>query len=238
MKKVDVPVAEAVLGHRAVQPLLIALAAVILVALLAPYLISPLLRAWTQPVAPVSAEPWPTAPASYSAPAVAVAVTPRPTLVALPEPTWQELSYLTTVEFTTATVIEEERSAEVLMIGNLVTDRLLLKAVGEVQVGINLAQVDNVQITGKKIRFVAPKPEVTSVELLPDQSQIYDRQQVLFLSQYSGMETAALEKARIQLRDDIANNASMMKMAQNFARLQLTEFLQKAGFATVEIEFR
>lgn len=238
MKKLDVPWEDAAWRPRSVQPLLIALAAVILVALCAPFLIPAILQTWAEPVAPVSNEPWPTAPASYRAPAVALAMTPRATPVALPEPTWQELSYLTTVEFTTATVIEEERSAEVLMIGNLVTDRLLLKAVGEVQVGINLAQVKAVQITGKQIRFVAPKPEVTSVELLPDQSQIYDRQQVLFLSQYSGMETAALEKARVRLHDDIANNASMMKMAQDFARLQLTEFLQKAGFATVEIEFR
>lgn len=238
MKKVDVPLGEMVLGSRTVQPVLIALAAVILVALIAPLVLPPILEAWTEPAAPISNEPWPTAPASYSAPAVAIAATPRATLPALPEPTWQELSYLTTVEFTTATVIEEQRSAEVLMLGNLVTDRLLLKAVGEVQVGINLAGVSNVQINGKRISFVAPKPEITSVELLPDQSQIYDRQQVLFLTQYPGMETAALEKARIQLRNDIADNPSMMKMAQDFARLQLTEFLQKAGFATVEIEFR
>jgi Protein of unknown function (DUF4230) len=239
MKKLDARLEDAPWSHRSVQPVLVALAAVVLVALLAPYVLPPLLHAWGKPPAPVSTEPWPAAPASYSPPVLAAAVAPpRTDLPPLPEPTWQELSYLTTVEFTTATVIEEQRLAEVLMIGNLVTDRLLLKAVGEVQVGINLAEVDNVQITGKKISFVAPKPEITSVELLPDQSQIYDRQQVLFLTQYPGMETAALEKARIQLRSDIASNASMMKMAQDFARLQLTEFLQKAGFATVEIAFR
>jgi hypothetical protein len=52
------------------------------------------------------------------------------------------------------------------------------------------------------------------------------------------MEKQALEQARLQIRTDVAQNNSMMKLAEDFARLQLTEFLRKTGFATVEIQFQ
>ena len=39
------------------------------------------------------------------------------------------------------------------------------------------------------------------------------------------------------MRAEIDDNASMMKLAQEFARLQLTEFLHKTGFSEVEIHF-
>jgi hypothetical protein len=59
----------------------------------------------------------------------------------------------------------------------------------------------------------------------------------LFLSQSAGLESEALEKARQQLRQEIGGNESMNKLAQEFARLQLAEFLRKAGFTAVEITF-
>jgi hypothetical protein len=212
--------------------------ALALVALVIPFTVHPLLQ-WWQADTNAASEPWPVAPPTYAPPVVAAVsignaqVTPVP----LPAPIWQELSYLTSVEFTTATVVQEERTTEVPWLGTVVSDRLLLKAVGEVQVGIDLKQVRNVQISGKTIRLTAPEPMVTSVELLPQKSEVYERVNVWLLSQYAGLETSALEQARRQMHDDIENNASMMKLAAEFARLQLTEFLQKTGFTTVEITF-
>jgi hypothetical protein len=203
-----------------------------------PFTVHPLLQ-WWQADTNAAREPWPAAPPTYAPPVVAAVsvgnaqVTPVP----LPAPIWQELSYLTSVEFTTAAVVQEERTTEVPWLGTVVSDRLLLKAVGEVQVGIDLKQVRDVQISGKTIRLTAPEPMVTSVELLPQKSEVYERVNVWLLSQYAGLETSALEQARRQMHDDIENNASMMKLAAEFARLQLTEFLQKTGFTTVEITF-
>lgn len=239
MKNLDLQMEETLWPGRALRTGLIVVSAILLVVLFAPFTIRPFLQNWKAKETPLAGvqEPWPTARATYAAPIIAAASTPRPTPVSLPEPTWQELNYLTSVEFMASSVVEQERTADLLVVGKVVTDRLLLKAVGKVQVGINLGQVSHVQINGKKIHFSVPAPEVTSVELLPDQSKIYDRQQAAFLSQYEGMEKAALEQARLQLRTDVTNNASMMKLAQNFARLQLSEFLHKAGFVTVEIDF-
>ena len=223
---------------RLAQVALLLIIAVALVALLLPFTVHPLLQWWQH--SPLAAnEPWPSAPPTYAPPRLAAGNQPdtRPVATALPAPVWQELSYLTSVEFTTSSVVQEERTTELPWLGNVVSDRLLLKAVGEVQVGIDLAQVKDVHITGKTIRFTAPRPMVTSVELLPQQSQIYESATVWLLSQYPGLETAALERARQQMHHEITTNESMMKLAQEFSRLQLIEFLQKAGFSKVEITF-
>lgn len=238
MKKV-ISVAAATAAVRPAQAALLLVIALAVVTLSIPFAIAPLVQQWGRTAAPAAREEWPAAPPTYAPPVIGalqdtrLLITPTP----LPAPVWQQLSYLTTVEFTTSTVAQEERSVELPIVGYVVSDRMLIKVVGEVQVGIDLSQVRDVQVAGKMIRFTAPAPEVTSVELLPEQSQIYDSLNVFLLSQYPGLESAALEKARLQIRADIANNASMMKLAQEFSRLQLTQFLQKTGFSTVEINF-
>ncbi|MCE7981198.1 MAG: DUF4230 domain-containing protein [Caldilinea sp. CFX5] len=236
MKKVARPVA--LVAARPAQAALLIVIALALAALVIPFTVHPLLL-WWQAGADTASEAWPDAPATYAPPLVAPInqSAPQATPIPLTAPVWQELSYLTSVEFTTATVVQEERTTELPWLGKVVSDRLLLKAVGEVQVGIDLKKVHDVQISGKTIRFTAPEPMVTSVELLPEKSEVYERVNVWLLSQYAGLETSALEQARRQMRDDITNNASMMKLAAEFARLQLTEFLQKIGFTTVEITF-
>lgn len=229
---------------------LVTLTALVFVALVAPFMIRQLKVAGSEPIhnAPSEPEAWPTPPSTYAPRALGLASalrpTPQPTAPPppLPAPVWQELNYLTSVEFTTSSVVVEQRTTDlelggVQLLNGVVTDRLLLKAVAKAQLGINLGQVSNVEITGTTISLIAPNPEVVSIELLPDQSQIYDSVQVWFLSQYQGLEKDALEKARRQLHDEVAGNASMMKLASEMARVQLTEFLHKAGFTKVTITF-
>lgn len=236
MKKVARPVA--LVAARPAQVALLIVIALALVALLIPYTVYPLLQRW-QARADAASEPWPNAPPTYAPPLLAASnqSNTQATPIPLMAPVWQELSYLTSVEFTTATIVQEERTTELPWLGKVVSDRLLLKAVGEVQVGIDLKGVRNVQISDKAIRLSVPEPIVTSVELLPQKSEVYERVNVWLLSQYAGLETSALEQARQQMSADIENNESMMKLAQEFARLQLTEFLHKIGFKTVEIIF-
>jgi hypothetical protein len=239
MRGFDLQPAPGAAAPRPANRLLIVLAAALLVALLSPWVLRPLVERWTTPaVAPATDEAWPAAPATYAPPTVGPpAALLAPTATPLPPPVWRELSYLTTVEYTTASVVEVNRKTAVPWLGEMTTNRLLLRAVGAVQMGVDLSKVRDVTIEGTAIRLVAPRPVVTSVELLPEESQIYDHQQVLFLSQSAGLESEAMEKARQQLRQEIGGNESMNKLAQEFARLQLAEFLRKAGFTAVEITF-
>lgn len=202
---------------------------------------------------PNAAEPWPTVPATFVPVTLGVVAQPLRTAAPLAPPEWRKLNHLTTIEFTTASIVMQERTADyedflrsVPMVGDtflptlgkdVVTDRLIMKVVGKVQLGVDLAQIADVQVTGSRIRLRLPQPTVVAVELLPEQSQIFTRQQIWFLSQYAGLENAALEQARTQLRTEVAANPDFINLAAEMARLQLTEFLRKAGFTTVEITF-
>lgn len=195
-----------------------------------------------------TSEAWPAAPATFTAtpppspratlPPPATA-TPTPTPTPLPPPVWEELGHLTSIRFTTSTVVERERQRQGLsaLIGS---DRVLLMAVGEVQAGVDLGQIgpEDVEIDGTRVRVVLPHATVTGVELLPGQTRIYDSEQSWILSEYEGLETEALEQARLQLRQEAANSQGMMALADRVARLQLADLLYKLGFTEVEIVFR
>ena len=157
-------------------------------------------------------------------------------------------------QYTASSIVMQERTADfeeflrtVPWVGDtflpalgkdVVTDRLVLKAVGKVQLGVEMAEVADVQINGGAIRFSLPQPKVVTVEILTDQSQIIEQQHFWLLSQYAGLESAALEAARAQLQREVAADQAMLRTTAAMARMQLTNFLRKSGFATVEITFR
>ncbi|MEZ4728790.1 MAG: DUF4230 domain-containing protein [Caldilineaceae bacterium] len=224
---------------------------VALTLLIAPLVLSRIYPRLMPPAQPATVhEPWPTAPATFIAVAPPSIAQPTPTP---PIPEWRKLNHLTTIEFSTASIVMQQRTADyeeflrtLPLVGDtfvpalgkdVVTDRLVMKAVGKVQLGVDLAQVSDVAVTGKQIRLRLPPPSVVAVEILPEESQIFDSQNVWFLSQYAGMETAALEQARTQLYSEVAANKELLKLTAEMARLQLTTFLRKAGFTTVEITF-
>lgn len=239
--------------------LLIALLMALLVTmLLTPFLLDRLNRFWPastnaavdsfpQSSANSPGNEWPTPPSKLLATSDLVVDTavptstsmprPTPTLRALPTPAWREISYLTSTRVTASTIVEAERTTSIALLGDITTDQLLLKAVGNVLIGVDLSRVSNVEVEGRKIRLSLPDPEVIAVELLPEKSQIYDKASVLFLSQYDGLETDALDQAQAQLRSEVAENDSLIKLARDLARLQLTEFLESTGFRSVEIDF-
>ena len=151
---------------------------------------------------------------------------------------WEELGYLTSIEYTTSTVVEKERSRSGL--GALLgTDHILLTAVGRIQMGIDLGQIDesDVELDGASITVVLPRAMVISVELLPEESRIYESDKSWLFSEYEGLEVAAMEQARQQLLDQANNNEGMSELAETLARLQMTEFLRSVGYEEIEITF-
>ncbi len=78
---------------------------------------------------------------------------------------------------------------------------------------------------------------VISVDLLPEESRIYDSDRSWLFSEYEGLELAAMEQARQQLLDQAMHNEGMSEMAETLARLQLTEFLRSIGYQEIEIQF-
>jgi len=136
-------------------------------------------------------------------------------------------------------VVERERERQGLS-SLLGTDRVLLMAVGEVQAGVDLSRIEpeDVEIEGTRVRVAVPHAAVTSVELLPGETRIYDSERSWILSEYEGLETEALEQARVQLREEAQSSEGMMALADRVARLQLADLLYTLGFTEVEIVFQ
>ena len=124
--------------------------------------------------------------------------------------------------------------------GILGSDRVLLMAVGRVFVGTDLSEVldPDAEIEGTSLRAVLPHAKILSVELLPEESRVFDSNQSWLFSQYEGIEVEALKEARIQLVQWVEDSPSMLELAEKVATLQLSQFLRKAGFEDVEITYR
>lgn len=169
--------------------------------------------------------------------------TPSPTRTPTPTPLpplyWEELGYLTSMEYTTSTMVEMARTRS--GIGAVLgSDRILLLAVGRIQMGVDLKLIDDsdVDVDRTSIRVLLPRAMVISVELLPDESILYESDKSWLFSEYEGLEVAAMEQARQQLLEQAETNRGMIELAETLTRLQLTEFLRSLGYQEVEIQFR
>jgi hypothetical protein len=191
-------------------------------------------EAWPTPIA--SATPTTTATPKPDATATATP-TPTPTPTPKPPPPWQELGYLTSIEDTETVVVEHERRRG---LGGIIGERILLKTHGTVQMGIDLSQIadDDVEIEDSTITVTLPPVIITNVQLVPDQTQIYDTTGTFLLANYEGLETEAISKAQAQLEAAAANNTKMFELTERIAKAQLENLLYQLGFDDVALTFK
>ena len=144
------------------------------------------------------------------------------------------------MEYTATTVVERVRARP--GIGGLLLgdDRVTMLVVGKIRAGVDLGALrpSDVQTDDRRIRVRLPRARVLSVELLPEASRIFDSRRSWLFSEYEGLEVEAMDEARRRLREEATQNAEMLGIAETLARLQLTEFLRKAGFQEIEITFQ
>jgi hypothetical protein len=165
--------------------------------------------------------------------------TQAPTPTPVPPPRWSELGKLASIEYTANTVVERERNRPGVGGVLLGRDRIVLLAAGRVMMGIDLDKIrpSDVQVSGDAITVTLPAIELLAVELLPSQSRIFDSQRSWLFSEYQGLELEAMEEARLKLREEAGGNTQMIRIAESQARLQVIEFLRKAGYQNVTVRF-
>lgn len=171
--------------------------------------------------------------------------TPLPTPTQTPSPTplpvvdWQRSGTLNVLDWTTTIVIEKEIKKEGVAVIIPGRDRVVLVVTGKLRAGVDLTRVQpqNVQVNGTSIRIVVPSPTLTSVELMPEESRVYDAERSWLFSEYTGLELAAMEEAKAKLAGPNPTNTRMLETAEAVARLQLTNFLRDLGFQKVEVVF-
>ncbi len=192
----------------------------------------------------ITATPTPTEPPTPTAsPTATPTPMPTPTLTPtptpLPLPKWSALGDLSSVAYTASTVVEMSRPRQGIGGVLLGADRVVLMAAGRIRAGVDLSKLkpSDVQINGRSIKLKLPRAQVLTVELLPEASRVFDSQRSWLFSEYEGLELEAMSEARRKLRAEAERDAAMLEMAETMTRLQLAEFLRKAGFEQVEIEF-
>lgn len=165
--------------------------------------------------------------------------TKAPTPTPVPPPKWSELGKLASIEYTANTVVERERNRPGVGGVLLGKDRIVLLAAGRVMMGIDLDKIrpSDIERNGDAITVTLPAIELIAVELLPDQSRIFDSQRSWLFSEYQGLELEAMNEARRKLREEALRNTQMIRIAESQARLQVIEFLRKAGYQTVTVKF-
>jgi hypothetical protein len=199
----------------------------------------------TPPTA-ISTEEWPATPTLLPVtPTNPPSPTPTPTSTPtpIPPPTpivigWRELGTLVSIETTMQTVAETTRRTGP---GGIFEESVLLVATGNVEAGVDLTKLDeetDVIIDGKSIKIALPPAEITSVEILPSETQIYDSGGFLGLPAGEGLEVQAIDQARTDMEKWATEKGDILDMAERMAKSQLEAFLRKLGFEEVEITFK
>lgn len=206
------------------------------------------------PTAPLPTESWPAVslmptftPVPPSPTATVVPPTATPTLTPSPTPTPAPtpiiidravFGQLDTVEYTIQVTVEGQRERSLIGL-SLPPERILIAAVGNVEAGISLDTIaeEDIQIDGQRITMVLPRAQVTSVELLPGETIVYDVQRAWLLSEYEGLEFETLERARQEMERWAIERSGILEQAEAAAELQLRVLLRQLGFETIELTF-
>jgi hypothetical protein len=147
----------------------------------------------------------------------------------------RELNQLATVRWTESVLITRENGGtgfERIFSG----ERVLLIAVGEVEAGVNLADMgeDDVQVDGDRVTIRLPEPEILSTSLEEDETHVYDRD---FSPLNFRPDDELVEEARSEAEDEVeqaAQENGILDYAQRNAEDSIRAFVTTLGFEEVE----
>lgn len=147
----------------------------------------------------------------------------------------QNLNQLATVRWTESVPITRESGGtglERIFSG----ERVLLIAVGEVEAGVNLAQMgdDDVRVDGDRVTIRLPKPEILSTSLEEDKTHVYDRDFSLLNFR---PDDDLVEEARSEAEDEVEQTArenGILDYARSNAEESIRAFVTTLGFEEVD----
>lgn len=149
----------------------------------------------------------------------------------------QSLQRLETASFTIEKIINEGTTGENVFQRLLFGDKILLIAHGQAIAGFDLSLVSDkdIQVDGKNLRIILPKPQLLTVVLDNTQTRVYDRQRGILSTDGNDLETKARIAAEKSIRE-AACQGNILQQASDNARKQLTATFYSLGFETVTIE--
>lgn len=149
----------------------------------------------------------------------------------------QSLQRLETASFTIEKIINAGTTGDNVFQRLLFGDKILLIAHGQAIAGFDLSQVSDkdIQVDGKNLRVILPKPQLLTVFLDNTQTRVYDRQRGILSTDEKDLETQARIAAEKSIRE-AACQGNILQQASDNARKQLTASFYSLGFETVTID--
>jgi Protein of unknown function (DUF4230) len=149
----------------------------------------------------------------------------------------RDLNQLATARWTESVLVTRESGGTQLERA-LTGERVLLVAVGEVEAGVDLADLseNDVQVSEDKVSIRLPEPEVLSSSLDEEKTAVYDRDEGLllrFLSTDDQLAEEARDEAVPRVEDAVLENG-ILDQAQSNAEDSIRSFVTTLGFEEVE----
>jgi hypothetical protein len=147
----------------------------------------------------------------------------------------QELDRLATVRWTESVVITRESGGTQLE-QFLTGERVLLVAAGEVEAGVDLAEMDedDVRVDGDRVTVDLPEPQVLSSSLDEERTRVYDRDRGLLKL---GADDVLVQEARQDAEAEVVSTAEengILETAERNAEESIRAFVTSLGFEEVE----
>jgi Protein of unknown function (DUF4230) len=149
----------------------------------------------------------------------------------------QELDQLATVRWTESVPVTRESGGDVfdrLFNG----EKVLVIATGEVEAGVDLAEIgeDDVSVKGDSVTIDLPEPEILSASLDEEKTRVYDRD---FSPLNVRPDDDLVEDARLRALEKIegaARENEILATAERNAENSIRAFVTSLGFAEVQFE--
>ena len=147
----------------------------------------------------------------------------------------QELNRLATVRWTESVVVTRE-SGGTRLEQILTGERVLLVATGEVEAGVDLAEMDedDVRVDGDRVTVDLPEPQILSSSLDEERTRVYDRDRGLL---NLGADDVLVQEARRDAEAEVVSTAEengILETAERNAEESIRAFVTTLGFEEVE----
>jgi hypothetical protein len=147
----------------------------------------------------------------------------------------QDLNQLATVRWKESVIVTRESGGtdlEQLVSG----EKVLLVATGDVEAGVNLADLDqdDVRVEGETVTIRLPEPEILSVSLDEEETGVYDRDfSLLNFSPDDDLVEEARDVA-VDRIEEAARDEDILDQAEQNAENSVRAFVTSLGFEEVE----
>lgn len=147
----------------------------------------------------------------------------------------QELDRLATVRWTESVVVTRQ-SGGTRLEQFLTGERVLLVATGEVEAGVDLAEIneDDVRVDGDRVTIDLPEPQILSSSLDEERTRVYDRDRGLL---NLGADDVLVQEARRDAEAEVVSTAEengILETAERNAEESIRAFVTTLGFEEVE----